>query len=449
MSQEPNFTELTAREIARGVNDGRWSAETAMNAFLDRCSAIEDRVQAWAALDPEVAIEQARAIDRAIDRANERGRRNKPLAGVPVGVKDIFATADFPTGYGSPIYEGYRPRADAACVALARAGGAVVLGKTASTEFAANNPTATRNPCDLGRSPGGSSSGSAAAVAAGMASLAFGTQTAGSVIRPASYCGVVAYKPSFGHAPCAGLKPSANSLDTVGFFARNVGDAALFSAVSSGRQPFPEFDDPDRAPRFALCRTAEWTAMESGTLEALEQFADAIRNAGADVKDLSLPDAFDGLADAHWTVMAYETTRSLTWERTTHPELISTKLQAIFELGESLSDEAYDEARILGSRCRTLLDEMLAEAEIDVLLGPAAPGEAPTGLESTGDPILNRVWTFLHMPCLTQPLLAGPAGRPLGLQTIGRIGRDAEPLHAGAWLEARFPYRGSLDESIA
>ncbi len=441
MSQERELTDLSALEIASGVNDGRWTAEAVTRAFLERCSAIDDRVLAWTALDPDLAIEQARAIDR--------DGRDKPLAGVPAGVKDIFATADYPTEYGSPIYKGNRPQVDAACVALAREAGAVIFGKTATTEFAANNPTVTRNPCDLGRSPGGSSSGSAAAVAAGMASAAIGTQTAGSVIRPASYCGVVGYKPTFGYSPRAGLKPSANSLDTLGFFGRDVADVALFSSLSSGRQPFPKFDDPDPTPRFALCRTAEWTALESGAHEALQEFVNEIREEGAVVSDIALPVAFAGLADAHWTIMAYETTRSLTWERMTHPDLCSPKIKAIFELGESISDEEYGKARVLGSRCRTLLDEMLGKAGIDVLLGPGAPGEAPEGLESTGDPILNRVWTFLHMPCITLPMLTGPAGLPIGLQAVGRTARDWKLMHAAAWLEARFSYRRLLDDAVA
>ena len=445
MSEERSFVELTAREIARGVNEGRWTAEAVIRAFLERCSEIDDRVQAWAAMDPDLAIERARAVDRAVGR----GGRDKPLAGVPFGVKDIFETADYATEYGSPIYKGHRSRADAACVALARAAGAVILGKTRTTEFAANNPTVTRNPRDLGRTPGGSSSGSAAAVAASMVPVAMGTQTAGSVIRPASYCGVVAYKPTFGYTLRAGFKPSAGSLDTVGYFARNVCDVAEFSSLSDGRQPFQEPDDPEAVPRFALCRTAEWSGAESGTLEPLLEFVDALRGAGANVADITFPVGFDGLADAHWTIMAYETARSLTWERLTHPDLCSAKLRAIFELGESLSDRDYGGARILANHSRVTLHEMLGRAGIDVLLAPAAPGEAPEGLESTGDPILNRVWTMLHMPCMTLPLLAGPAGRPMGVQLIGRIGRDWRLVHAAKWIEARFPYVGSLDDAVA
>lgn len=445
MSQEREFWEMSAREIARGVNGGRWTAEAVIRSFLERCSAIEDRISAWAALDPDLAIEQARALDRDINRDG----RGRPLAGVPVGVKDIFSTADLPTEYGSPIYTGHRPRADAACVALARAAGAVIPGKTATTEFAANNPTATRNPRDLDRTPGGSSSGSAAAVAASMAPVAIGTQTAGSVIRPASYCGVVAFKPTFGRSQRAGLKQSAGSLDTVGYFARNVGDVAVFSSIADGRQPFPEPENPDDPPRFALCRTAEWSAAEAGTVEALLEFADALRQAGANVADIAFPAGFDGLADAQWTIMAYETARSLAWERLTHPDLCSENLRAIFELGESLSDRDYAAARILAERSRTALNEMLRRAGIQVLLAPAAPGEAPKGLESTGDPILNRVWTLLHMPCMTLPLLTGPAGQPMGVQLIGRIGRDWRVVNAAGWIEARFPYRGTLDDALA
>ena len=441
MSQKSSLIELTAREIALGVNEGRWTAEAVIRSFLERCDALEERVRAWAALDPDLAIEQARAVDR--------DGREKPLAGVPFGVKDIFATADYATEYGSPIYKGYRPRGDAACVALARAAGAVILGKTMSTEFAANNPTVTRNPRDLSRTPGGSSSGSAAAVAASMAPVAIGTQTAGSVIRPASYCGVVAYKPTFGYSPRAGLKPSANSLDTLGFFGRNVGDVAEFSSLASGRQPFPKPEDPDAAPRFAVCRTAEWSAAEAGTIEILQEFADELREAGANVADIAFPVGFDGLADAQWTIMAYETTRSLTWERLTHPDLCSPQLHAIFELGESLSDNDYGAARILANHSRVMLNEMLRRAGIHVLLAPAATGEALEGLESTGDPILNRVWTLLHMPCMTLPLLTGPAGLPMGVQLIGRIGRDWRVVEAAKWIEARLPYRGTLDERIA
>ncbi|MCY4393623.1 MAG: amidase [Rhodospirillaceae bacterium] len=441
MSLDSSLIELTARDIAQGVNDGRWTAEAVTRSFLDRCDAIDGRVQAWEALYPDLAIEQARAVDR--------DGRDKPLAGVPVGVKDIFATADYPTEYGSPIYKGYRPRADAACVALARAAGAVILGKTRSTEFAANQPTVTRNPCDLDRTPGGSSSGSAAAVAASMAPVAMGTQTAGSVIRPASYCGAVGYKPTFGFPQIAGLKPSASSLDTVGYFARNVGDVAEFSSLSDGRQPFPKPEDPDAAPRFAICRTAEWSAAESGTIEMLEAFADELREAGANVADITFPVGFNGLADAHWTIMAYETTRSLSWERLNHPDLCSPQLHAIFELGLSLSDRDYGAARILANHSRTTLHEMLRRAGVHALLSPAAPGEALEGLDSTGDPILNRVWTLLHMPCMTLPLLTGPAGLPMGLQLIGRIGRDWRIVHAAKWIEARFPYRRTLDERIA
>lgn len=438
MAADP--TSLTACEIARGVNDNRWSAETVTRAFLDRCTTLEEDVQAWATLDPEKAILQARQIDQL--------GQVLPLRGVPVGIKDIFATAEFTTEYGSPIYRDNQERSDAACVALARAAGAVIFGKTTTTEFAASNPAVTRNPCDLTRSPGGSSSGSAAAVAAKMVPIANGTQTAGSIIRPASYCGVVGYKPSFGFTPRAGLKPSADSLDTVGFFAQNVMDAALFAAVSSGRAPADLAIEPSRAPKLALCRSREWSAADATTLDRIEALSDDLRQGGASVDEFFLPDAFDGLVDALWTVLIYETARALSWERLNHQDLCSPKLLEILKRAEALTEDEYAEALALGDRCRRSFDQLLQEAAVDAVLFPAATGEAPQGLDNTGDPVLNGSWTFLHAPCATLPVLAGPSGLPLGLQLVGQRGADQRLLSACRWIEARFPYHRALDPQI-
>lgn len=433
-------TGLTAREIARGINEDRWSAEAVTRAFLERWNTVEDGVAAWAVLDPDRAIDQARTCDRRDQKL--------PLRGVPVGIKDIFATTDFATEYGSPIYRGNRERADAACVALARADGAVVFGKTTTTEFAANNPAYTRNPCDLTRSPGGSSSGSAAAVAAGMIPLANGTQTAGSIIRPASYCGVVGYKPSFGYTPRAGLKPSAESLDTVGFFAQDVGDAALFAAVSSGRSQNRQQPKSGNAPRFALCRAAEWNAADSETQKRVEAFAQDLSVAGATVSEIMLPAEFDGLAQAQWTVMVSEIAQSLAWERLNHRDRCSPNLQSIFDLAETLSEDSYTAAFALGRRCRARLAQMFLDAGVDAFIAPSVTGEAPAGLEKTGDPILNRIWTFLHVPCVSLPVMSGPAGLPLGLQVIGPRDADKTVLDACRWIEQRFPYRRSLDPEL-
>lgn len=439
-AEDIDYPGATATMIADAVNTGRWSAEAVVTACLERCGALENDLQAWVVLDADRALAAARTID-SVDSP-------LPLKGVPVGIKDIFDTADLPTAYGSPIYRDHQPAADAACVALARAGGAIVIGKTVTTEFAANNPAATRNPCNLNRSPGGSSSGSAAAVAAAMVPLSNGTQTAGSVIRPASYCGVVGYKPGFRLTPRAGLKLSAESLDTVGFFARTIGDAALFAAVSSGHLPERIEAEHPAPPRFALCRPPVWAPADPLMRDLVDAFASDLEAAGASVDEMVLPAAFDGLADAQWTVMVYEICQSLAHERLNRRSDCSPNLQAIFDQGESVQTATYRDAVAAGRACRLLLNDLMQQPDIDALLFPSAPGEAPGMAEGTGDPIMNRVWTFLHCPCLSLPLLTGPSGMPIGLQLIGRRGADHALLAAGAWIESHFPFQRNLASEL-
>lgn len=421
-----DLTLLSAREAARRIAEGTLTAEALVRACLERIEAREATVRAWAFLDPDHALAQARARDRS--------RASGPLHGVPVGVKDVFDTADMPTAYGSPIYEGHRPAADAACVALLREAGAVVPGKTVTTEFAAFTPGPTRNPHHSGHTPGGSSSGSAAAVADRMVPLALGTQTAGSVIRPASFCGCVGYKPTYGWIPRTGVKLLAETLDTVGVFARDVPDAALLAAVLTGRPALrlPEEAQPPR-PRIAVCRTPEWAHAQPGTQAAIEAAAEALRRAGAAVGEVEPLPEQDGLVDAQADIMAYEMARALAYERTQHEARLSPRLRELLQRGLAIAPETYDRALAHAARARAALHRLFGD--YDALLVPAAPGEAPAGLEATGDPVFNRAWTLLHVPCLTVSAWWSPAGLPVGVQLVGRVGDDARLLAAARFLE--------------
>lgn len=421
-----DLSALTAREAARRIEAGTLTAEALTRACLDRIAAREPAVNAWEFLDPEQAIAEARARDRA----PVKGR----LHGVPVGVKDVIDTADMPTGYGSAIYQGkHRPAADAACVALMREAGAVALGKTVTTEFATFRPGKTANPHHPGHTPGGSSSGSAAAVADGMVPLAFGTQTAGSVIRPAAFCGCVGYKPSYGTINRVGVKMISDTLDTVGVFARTVADAAFFAAVLTAR---PALEVPEEGlpkPRLALCRTPEWEHAGDGARAALDAARDALAGAGVDLPDVESIDEQRGLAEAQVTVMNYELARCLADERLRHPEKLSPRLRRILEEGLAISPEDYDRALAAAARGRAALARLFGE--YDALVVPAAPGEAPAGLQATGDPVFNRAWTLLRTPCVTIPAWRGASNLPVGVQLVGRIGDDARVLRAAAFLE--------------
>jgi Asp-tRNA(Asn)/Glu-tRNA(Gln) amidotransferase A subunit family amidase len=421
-------SKLGAREAAALIAGGRLTAVALAEACLARIGARDEEVRAWAHLDPGAALEQARACDARAPAG--------PLHGVPVGVKDIIDTADLPTECGSPIYRGNRPAADANCVARVRAAGGVVLGKTVTTEFAYRHPyIQTRNPHNPGRTPGGSSSGSAAAVSDFMVPLAFGTQTGGSIIRPASYCGVYGYKPTFGTYDLAGVKPLAAGLDTLGHFARNLDDIAWFGAALSDRAPAEIPPWSDAAPRVGLARTPEWPHAEPATVEAVETAGARLAQAGATVSEVSLPDAFAGLADAHTTIMAVEAARALAWERENHAERLSARMSAQLDKGAAASIETYESATRLARDCRARLAE--AFDGNDVLLTASAAGEAPEGLEWTGDATFNRVWTLLHVPCVTIPFARGPNGMPVGVQLVARPGEDARLLATAKWIAAR------------
>ena len=423
MSSAPH--QLSAAEAARRIARGELTSAALVASCLERIAAREQNVRAWAWLDADLALRQARALDREPPRS--------PLHGVPVGIKDIFDTADMPTEYGSPIYRGYRPKWDAACVALLRRAGCVVLGKTVTTEFAHVHPGKTRNPHNPAHTPGGSSSGSAAGVADHMVPLALGTQTGGSIIRPGAFCGAVACKPSFNSINRAGLKFAAESLDTIGVFVRSAEDAALGLHVLSGRA-VPDFKQPpDRRPRVGLCRTPRWRDADAATHAAIERVAEQLAKAGAQVADFELPQGCAELFEEHGKIMNYESARALAWEYEHHRDQISTSLRPRIEEGWQLSREAYDAARSLARDCRRRLADRMTE--YDFLLTPSAPGEAPATLETTGSSVFNRVWTLLGVPCVTLPCGSGPHGLPLGAQLVGSFDGDSALLAWAHWAE--------------
>jgi len=417
--------QLEAQKMARRIQSGELTAEAVLRSCLEKIEAREEVIGAWEHLDSRQALEQAQNLDRKTYRGL--------LHGVPVGAKDIFDTSDMPTEYGSAIYSGHRPVWDAASIAALRAAGAMILGKTVTTEFAIFHPGKTVNPKAPAHTPGGSSSGSAAAVADDMVPLALGTQTAGSIIRPASYCGVVGYKPTFGLIHRAGVKSISESLDTVGTLTRSVADAALLTTVLAGRPHLHPVAALAQPPRIGLCRTPQWDFAEEATTQAFAQASELVRQAGATVVDTSLPDTFDGLATAQAEIMAYEASRGLAFERHTHGDQLSESLSALLAEGAAITPDRYDEALRLAHRCRTALDEVFQDR--DVLLAPSATGEAPEGLDTTGDPIFCRIWTLLHVPCINLPGLKGPGGLPVGIQLVGKVGRDAELLAVARWME--------------
>lgn len=419
-----DLTRLTAVDAAKRIESGDLTAEALVRAYLDRIAEREPTVGAWQHLDPQQAIAAAQALDR--------GPRRGPLQGIPIGIKDIMDTGDMPTTYGSKAYAGYRPKADAACVALARAAGGLVLGKTVTTEFAAGAPGKTRNPHSTAHTPGGSSSGSAAGVADRMIPLGFGTQTAGSIIRPASYCGAVGYKPSFGTVAISGTKALAESFDTIGGIANAVADVALFVGALTGR-PGLAPREPHPKPRIGFFRTAQWAKADAACQRVLEGAAQILSRSGAAVADRAPFAALDGITDVHLTHMNYEMARNLAWERTRHWDLLAPRSTETLTTAVLITPEQYDEARRRTFEARARVNELFGE--FDALLVPAAPGEAPERLDMTGDPLFNRTWTLLHLPCVTLPAGRGDAGLPIGIQLVGRLWDDARLLAVARFAE--------------
>jgi amidase len=417
----PDPSSLSVRILAQEIGAGRLSTEAVTEACLDRIAAREGEIGAWEYLDRDTA------------RANARNAASGPLHGVPIGVKDLLDTVDMPSAYGSPIYTGNRPASDAAAVAIARAAGAVVIGKTVTTEFATFTPGKTANPRNPAHTPGGSSSGSAAAVAAGMVPLAFGSQTAGSIVRPAAFCGCIGYKPSFGLVPRAGAKGLAENLDTIGTMAATVADAAFFIGVIAGRPRLRDAAMPDSPPHFGVCQTAMWDKADSVAAAALDRARTALGRAGARVDDVPVPTAHRGMTDAQDKVMWCESARGLAYEHLYQRDKLSPRLAGLLDTGAAVTAEDYDAVLAEAAGARAGLGDFFGGC--DAMLVPAAPGLAPKGLGFTGDPIFNRMWTLLGTPCVTMPGLWGDGGLPCGVQLVGRIGDDARLMSCAMFLE--------------
>lgn len=419
--------DLTASEAARDIAAGTLTSEALVRACLDRVEAVEGDVHAWAFLDPDQAI----AVARQLDGSPSRG----PLHGVPFGLKDIIDTADMPTAHGTPIHDGNRPGRDAACVAACRAAGGLVLGKTVTTEFAHRHPGPTRNPFNTDHTPGGSSSGSGAAVGARMVPVAFGTQTTGSTIRPAAYCGSVGYKPSYGDFCLTGVGDNVPTFDTLGLIARSVEDLALFRYVVMGLEQRPLADVPMAGLRVGFCRTAFWDRTDAATKTTLEKTAEALAMAGADLRDFAMPDGEVSLPDVVLKVSGFEFARAMNAERLfRYDELSAVLRDGRMADGLNCSYEDYRASREIVDDYRRRLCAALED--VDLLLTPSAPGEAPEGIGATGDAIFNNVWTTTYLPAVTLPAGSGPGGLPLGVQLIGRLHQDHRLLEIAGSIRA-------------
>jgi Asp-tRNA(Asn)/Glu-tRNA(Gln) amidotransferase A subunit family amidase len=427
---KPN--ELDAWQAAGLMARRELTAVELMQSCLDRVDLREPEVSAFASrVDADTLLAQARALDA--------GPLRGPLHGLPLGVKDLFDSADLPTTYGSALYAGHRPRADAAALALCREAGALMLGKTVSTEFAYFTPGLTRNPHALGHTPGGSSSGSAAAVADHMVPLALGTQTAGSIIRPAAYCGVVGYKPSHDRVPRGGVKSLSETLDVIGGFGRSVRDAALLGSVLLGDNRLADeaLFDATRlpAPRIGLCLTPDWSAADADTQAAMDLARRALAPRVAALTDIDLhaflPADAQDLVSLQKAVMDVEMTRSLSHERIQHGQQLSERLRALFAEGGAISgaDHAANLART--QRARSGVDALFDQ--VDAVLAPSSTGVAPAGTSATGDPLFCRGWTLMGLPCVHLPFTQGQGGLPVGLQLVGRRGDDLRLLAQAHW----------------
>src|SRR5487761_2739879 len=431
-------TGLTALEAAGRIAGGEMSAEDYIGACLQRIAAVEDKVHAFVHLDADAALRQARALD-------ERRRNGKPLGalhGVPVGIKDIFDTADYPTECGSPLFKGRRPMRDCTAVARLRAAGAVIIGKTVTTECAYFHPGATRNPHDLERTPGGSSSGSAAAVAAGMIPLAIGSQTNGSVIRPASFCGVYGVKPTHGTISRHGALILSLALDHVGVFARSLADCALILDVLAGydaedpdSRPLasPAFralaaEKPPAPPRLAFVRTPVWDKADD---EARTAFEVLVKRLGDAVKAVDLPETFAAAWADQRVIMYTDMAHNFGALVERGGDVSSKQLRDLVAEGSQTNALRYLAARDGAVRYRAALSDILKG--YDAILTPSAPGEAPKGT-ATGNPIFNTLWTLTGLPAVSLPLLSGEGGMPIGVQLVGAFGDDARLLRTAHWL---------------
>jgi len=434
-----DLTSLSAVDLAAAIADGQHSSEEVVEAHLARIAEIDDKIEAWAFLDPD----HARAEAKQADRARRAGRPIGPLHGVPVGVKDIIDTKDMPTENGTVLDAGRQPKADAALVGPLRAAGAIILGKTVTTELAYYSPNKTKNPHDPTRTPGGSSSGSAAAVASGMAPVAIGTQTNGSVIRPASFCGVVGYKPTWGLIPRTGVLAQSFHLDTIGTFGRSVADAAMLADVLIGHDEGDAATAPvahqgllnaaqstsPLAPLFAFVQTPAWDQADGPTKEAFAELSDFL---GEGCDPVDLPKVFAEGHALQKRLMISGFAHNLGHYETRGRSQLSVQMQEAIDQGREVRAHQYLAAVDWIGVLNAGLDEIFKR--YDAILTPSAPGVAPNGLESTGNPAFCTLWTLLGTPAITLPLLTGENGLPLGVQLVGPRGSDARLMRIAAWL---------------
>ena len=418
-SVAPN--EISLSEAAAKIANGTLTSKSLVQSCLDRVNERNDIVQAWAFLDPDLALAQARECDQQ----DTKGL----LHGIPIAIKDIIDTADMPTECNSQIYKGHRPEQDATVVKLLRNAGAVILGKTVTTEFASTFPGPTTNPHNPKHTPGGSSQGSGAAVADFMVQAALGTQTGGSVIRPNAYCGTVGYKPPYNTYDKTGVKPLSSTFDTVGFMARHLDDVPLVSAVLADRDPVKV--NKGTTPNLLLHRTAQWDEADECVQKLLEECAEKFAASGAPMRDHGFEEPYDNVQAMQRVVMAVEACRDFRREWTEHRDLLSEPFQQLLLRGFECSPEERGAAEGLVKHVRENLPALFKPGEIILTLG--APGEAPKGLHSTGSSIFNRAWTFFGVACLYLPVTKGPNGLPIGIQLVDPLNDEARLLAAGHW----------------
>lgn len=419
---------LSATEMSGELASGQATSEGVVRDCLARIEARDPEIEAWAFIDPELALGQAREADRLRAETGPIG----PLHGIPVAVKDVLDTADMPTEYGSAIHKGHRPKEDCAIVAALRRAGAVILGKTRTTEFASPIPCGVKNPRDFGRSPGVSSSGSAAAVADYMVPLALGTQTGGSVILPAAFCGAAGYKASLDGLDRHGIRHLRPTLDTLGALARSPDDLAAFRAAVSGAAAA---NPPDAPPRVGLCRTLNWDEAQPESVEALEKTVKALADAGATITEAQWPDIFAGIEEAFRVISSVEGVRSMEAEHRDHADALNDWIRQGAEIGRTCSPTQYDEALAHAAACRAALAGLFND--VDFLITPSTAGEATDDLTGVSNSAFNRTWTLMHGPCVTLPAFTGPNGLPVGIQLVGTVGSDDALLAQARWVWER------------
>jgi Asp-tRNA(Asn)/Glu-tRNA(Gln) amidotransferase A subunit family amidase len=435
-----DLTALTATEALSEMAGGRLTSEALVSACLERIAERDKAVEAWAFIDPAKALREAREADAA----RARGGQVRPLEGIPVGVKDIIDTAEYPTEYGSPVFKVNYPAADATIVGELKRAGAIILGKTVTTELAFFGPGKTRNPRNPDYTPGGSSSGSAAAVADCQLPLALGTQTAGSIIRPASFCGTIGFKPTFGYISRTGILPQSPPLDTVGGYARSIQDIALLIDALSAYDPRDRdmTSGPkvplttalsttlNRPPRFAFIKSPAWPNADAETQSAFESYANSF-GARAEVVEVPLPAEFDGSLRMHQIVQFSDIAKNFGPIADKNPDKVSQKLKDTIAEGRTFKPADIAAARAEREPLYEALRLVLVD--YDAILTPAAPGPALKGLGATGSPMFNALWTYLGMPCISLPLLEAN-GLPLGVQLVAARGEDGALLRAASWL---------------